>query len=346
MITDPSTPLTGTRDLIDDALRRALDDCTSSFTSKQTCIDLAERRPDTLDIEALIPKVYQKIEQNWKSVARRTPSSKNWDLTWKLATESDDKPREVRLAAKSASAEVVLERLIIQAVLNRHQDDWFHQCPTASGVYSTRSDRCHIDLIRQISDEEFELVELKVASNNPVFAAFEILRNGLLYLHARRCLDVHYAGKRLLKATKVRLTVLAPFAYYTYKRKGRSAQPKVYDLGWFEKGLSRAISVFAKNECEMIFAFDVGRDLEFVAIRIAEVDRLRDFVILEMKRNAACFQFLLSSLETGPTCAERQMQHSQAPACTGNRALLLRRKERKRSATFAYKRRLTLPHPG
>ena len=253
--TNKSNLLTGTSAIIDDALRRALDSGTCSFTHKKTCIDLSERRPDGLDLTALVLKIDHRIRQNLESVVRRTPSLKNWDLTWKLVAAAE-KPREVRLAAKNASAEVVLERLIIQAALNRDRKDWFHQCPTASGVYSSRSDRCHIDLIHQINDEEFELIELKVASNNPVFAAFEILRNGLLYLHARRSLIADYADKPLLKARKIRLTVLAPREYYIYKPRGRSAKPKVYDLHWFEKGLDRAILAFGKNECKITFGFD------------------------------------------------------------------------------------------
>lgn len=258
--TQQSTLLTGTRALIDDALRNVLDDRKASLGSRQTCMDLSERGPDNFDIEALVLNLYQRINQNLETVARRTPSSKNWDLSCKFTAGSAEKPREVRLAAKNKSAEVVLERLIIQAILNRGGKDWFHQCPTASGVYSMRSDRCHIDLIHEIGEDAFELIELKVASNNPVFAAFEILRNGLLYLHARRSLSAHYAGKRLLKARKVRLLVLAPLTYYIYKRRGRTAKPKGYDLRWFEKALDRAVSAFAKPDCEMTFAFNVFPD--------------------------------------------------------------------------------------
>lgn len=243
-------------------LRKVLDNPKASFTSKQTCIDLSARRPDGFDIEALVLKLYEQIERHRKPAASRIPSSKNWELRWQLEGGPDEKPRKVRFDDKNPSAEVVLERLIVEAVLNSncHRDDWFHQCPSASGVFSANGERCHIDLIHQINVEEFELIELKVTSYPPVFAAFEILRNGLFYLHARRSLMKdplmgHYADKRLLKARKIRLTVLAPWDYYKYKP-GRGAELKMYDLGWFEKALDRGISAFGRNDCEITFAFD------------------------------------------------------------------------------------------
>ncbi len=227
--------------LIDDALRCALDEKKCRRDLKGTCINLSERGRDSFDIEALVPKLYQEIEQchTYNSI-----SAENWKLR-----------RNSHFAAKEEEREEVLERRIIQAVEKAGRDGWFNKCSTASGVF-TRNSGCHIDLIHQIGADEFELIELKVASDTPLFAAFEILRNGLLYLHARRSLNASYTGKPLLKAGKIRLMVLAPRAYYIYKRRGRTVKPKIYDLRWFEKALNRGVSAFARNDCEMTFAFE------------------------------------------------------------------------------------------
>ena len=250
MTTNQTTLLTGTSDLIDQALREAGYGHTSdlkrgSHKDKTTCIALSERGRSGLDVAELVSKLYTRIWQNWESVTRRIPSPKNWELRQRI-----DSSGKVILADANNDPEIVLERRIVQAALNSNRTDWFHQCPTASGVFSATTDRCHIDLIQKLGDEEFQLIELKVASDNPLFAAFELVRNCLLYLLARRQLSEHYTDKPLLSARKMRLVVLAPRSFYCCKPN------QIYDLGWFEKDISAAIAECGKDQCEINFAFE------------------------------------------------------------------------------------------
>ncbi len=54
----------------------------------------------------------------------------------------------------------------------------------------------------------------------------------------------------------------------------------------------------------------VSRNLELVAVGIAEINRVRDFVILEFEFDSALFQFLLRSTKILPVRAKGEMKHS------------------------------------
>ena len=53
----------------------------------------------------------------------------------------------------------------------------------------------------------------------------------------------------------------------------------------------------------------VGRDFEFVTVGAAEIDRVRDFVVLELEAHAATLQFVLGGEKAFSISAKRQMQH-------------------------------------
>ena len=54
----------------------------------------------------------------------------------------------------------------------------------------------------------------------------------------------------------------------------------------------------------------VRRDLELMAVGIAEIDRVRNFVILEFELDSALFQFALRGEKILPVRAKREMKHS------------------------------------
>src|SRR5439155_27065536 len=86
-------------------------------------------------------------------------------------------------------AEVRLERAIVE---RGGATNWSFQMSTMSGIFEERThQRRAIDLVHRISPDEYALIELKISSNNPAFAAFEILGYGLAYCQARRHADVH-----------------------------------------------------------------------------------------------------------------------------------------------------------
>ena len=75
-------------------------------------------------------------------------------------------------AAHNTSKEVLLERAIVKAM----GEDWSNQMPTASGVLGSHADkRSSVDLVWRKCPTSFTLMELKVDSDTPLFAAVECL---------------------------------------------------------------------------------------------------------------------------------------------------------------------------
>ena len=157
------------------------------------------------------------------------------------------------------SRETRLEREIVQL----DQNAWFNQIPVASGVLGSREDkRCAVDLIHHYrtptGKEHYALIELKVESDTPLYAAFEVLRYGLLYLVSRSSKLEDYSPKRLplFAADGIHLRVLAPRKFYEGSK-----------LGWLEQSLSQGVNIFARKfEIEMDFAFlKLGINLEKLA---------------------------------------------------------------------------------
>jgi len=87
----------------------------------------------------------------------------------------------------------------------------------------------------------------------------------------------------------------------------------------------------------------VCRNLELVAVGIAEINRVRDFVILEFEFDSALFQFALRIEEIFPVRAKRQMKHSNF-AMPGRFRLLVRGKQGDPCISFADKSWHAIPH--
>jgi len=227
---------------------------TSHYRTKTACQRLSQPRPRSLNGVKLVEALYQQIEANWNS-SRRPPSSKNWVL------------RQQPLSAASRSPETWLERLIIE--FDRIDKlRWFNQIPVASGLLGPRNARRRaIDLVHQCDQHSgqrcYELVELKVRSDTPLYAAFEILQYGLLYLFSRQHSDeLGYgaAQQELLAADRIHLRVLAPYKFYVGS-----------NLGWLEGVLTPGLHAVAGQlqiPVEMDLAFHVligvNREAAFV----------------------------------------------------------------------------------
>src|SRR4029077_5496867 len=87
----------------------------------------------------------------------------------------------------------------------------------------------------------------------------------------------------------------------------------------------------------------VCRNLELVAVGIAEINRVRDFVILEFEFDSALFQFALRIEEIFPVRANRQMKHSNF-AVRRRFRLLVRGEQRDPGISLADKSRYPVPH--
>ena len=149
---------------------------------------------------------YAQIHNNWLAASEAglsRQSKENW--RWK---------RHLDLGDGNKSPELKLERAVVGAC----GDDWSNQMPTASGLVGHAiGKRAAVDLVYREDPITYSLIELKVASDTPLFAAIEILMYGLLFVWSknnRGKLGYDVEAQPVLAASKVTLGVLAPGSYY------------------------------------------------------------------------------------------------------------------------------------
>ena len=150
------------------------------------------------------------------------------------------------------SREVKLERLIVEG----GESEWARQMATSSGIQgSTMNRRRSIDLVRRLGDRRYAFIELKVESDNPLHATFELLSYGLSYLYARRSNWQGEPGKYdVMKADTIDLIVLAPTVFFKYKP-GRGQSPVPLNLGWLIDELNNGLKKLASGTANMRLIF-------------------------------------------------------------------------------------------
>jgi len=199
------------------------------------------KKPNNLS-DILWEKIYEQISLNYQN-GNDAHSTENWRF--------EIKPFK---APKNKSAEKLLEKAI--AKLGEKGTEWANQVPVASGLVSSGRDRKRsVDLIRKQGVGSYEFIELKIASNNPLYAAIEILEYGIVYILYRIVIPENMRGAKscpdLLRARKIHLIVSAPESYYEgYNRNS------IISLG---KNLSKTINAFAKKRIknlDMDFYFE------------------------------------------------------------------------------------------
>lgn len=153
---------------------------------------------DDIDLARLVRTV---IASNWLACnadANRDRSRQNW--RWELQSQINPANR---------SPEVVLERALAMAGKSGGSSDWANQIPVASGLVAGATDgRRAIDLGLRSGERIYELIELKIASDTPLYAAVELLGYASLLLLARR--NPPNNRPELLNAKRIDLRVLAP----------------------------------------------------------------------------------------------------------------------------------------
>jgi hypothetical protein len=201
-----------------------------------SCRELSSGKPTSFDPLQLIDTLYRQIDQNWLASGRDvSPSAENWRFEKKL-----------HIADQNHSPEKTLEKAISRVM----PESWVNQVPTASGLVNSTNDRHrNLDLVQRLAPRQFEFIELKVDSDNPLHAAMEILLYGVLYLLSRVIYtEAERAGRVLLCADTVHLRVLAPGSFYG-----------PFNLGWLEQaitqGLNGVISKRPDLSLTMDFAF-------------------------------------------------------------------------------------------
>lgn len=191
-----------------------------------------------LDKTDLPDIVYGAVSRNWalgRAIENKNRSRQNW--RWTL---------QPQIGAANRSAEVVLERAIARACEGTGRLDWANQVPVASGLVKGAADgRRAIDLIQRRAPDRYEIIELKIASDTPLYAAVELLGYASLWLLARQ--DPPDTEPDILKADDIDLRVLAPAAFYA-----------PFNLVDLEESVDRGVRLLGeKHQMRLTFAFDV-----------------------------------------------------------------------------------------
>ena len=215
------------------------------YRHRSAALDLSRRNAPITGTRDFLEASYAQIHNNWLAAIEAgysNPSKENW--RWK---------RHLELSPENTSPELRLER----AIVNACGDSWSNQMPTASGLVGPAADkRAAVDLVYRENPTTYSLIELKVDTNNPLFAAIEILMYGLLFVWSRNNQDrLGYDVKNqpVLAAKTITLAVLAPSDYYRDFKlmnlgsaidNGLAEFGRQYDLGlgfqFHEFGLDRA----------------------------------------------------------------------------------------------------------
>lgn len=234
----PANIVEGVDNIIDESLGITHIGQASRYKLIKNCVSL-EGPPSSFDAYNVICQIYDRIEQNFKHPDNRFhskgPSETNWRFK-KILYINKDNPSK--------------EKTLEKAVAKLASSDWVNQVPTSGGIINSSSDKLrNIDLVRRKKTGFYEFIELKIDSDTPLFAAFEITINGLIYILSRENYgDEHLVGKELLSAKKINLQTLAPQSFYSRCR-----------LNWLEKELNSGFSKFLADKFDgklkMDFAF-------------------------------------------------------------------------------------------
>ncbi|MBP5997999.1 MAG: hypothetical protein KA535_08615 [Azonexus sp.] len=204
---------------------------------KDENIALLKRDWKTFDGQQAVQRLFDSLaSKGWQE----TPGA-NW--VWR---EKHTEPSQ-----QNDSQEVRLEHKIVD--LGRQR--WTRQISTASGVDAkwdqkdkkhkrTRSNRRRsIDLVYDQGEGGFSFVELKVGSDSPIYALFEILGYGLAYWHSRQEKPNHQPdASRLMQAQKIDLVVLGPTSWY---------QDTPHDMAALTEELNRGLAELTRGELPM-----------------------------------------------------------------------------------------------
>jgi hypothetical protein len=197
---------------------------------KSTAISLNDRPSSGFDGATLVATLCQALDDpSWFELSKR--SKGNW--AW----------RKAHLTYKTKSREVQLERSV---VATGGLANWTFQMSTTSGLGGDGANRRRaIDLVQRLGSTSFRFIELKVKSDNPLYAAFEILAYGLAYCLARHhCCKVH-SDINVLNASRIELEVLAPEGWYEFNHRGHTQRCR-FDLSWLASAINAGFATEIK----------------------------------------------------------------------------------------------------
>jgi hypothetical protein len=250
--------LNGISDVFDEWLGLTRKNWKSSpkYKTKSACIDLS-KQGGPLAVSELYPSASVAIRnamirlENNLNEARnqgRHATASNWE--WK---------KSLNISPENTSSEKILEKMIAFQL----GDQWVNQVPVCNGLVPEGASACRIDLVYRLMSAHYQLIELKFGkgpedsgSDNPLFAAMEILEYGLLYLLFR---EHNLLGRSLgkvheiLGAKSVDLVVIAPQEWY---KNGTSDK---YNLAWLQGAITEGLLLYLnehKSDFSMTFRFE------------------------------------------------------------------------------------------
>ena len=152
------------------------------------------------------------------------------DMLWRCR-------RATHIADHNQSQETILEKAVARLAKDAYMPGWFNQCPVASGIADSDSDRRRaVDLVH-LSADTTRLIELKWASDTPVHALFQILEYGLAYVIARlRTSELGLDARPLMHVGHIDLEVVGPCAFFRVNH-----EPELFAK------LGKALTVFANE---------------------------------------------------------------------------------------------------
>jgi len=214
---------------------------------------------DPFDGVALLSTINAVVRRNYEAAGaglNKDRSSQNW--RWHVP--------QPQIGHRNTSPEVIIERAVTRAAADLRRTDWSNQIPVASGLVEGAGDRRRaIDLVRRLGERHFQLIELKIASDTPLYAAVELAGYVCLWLVARQ--DRPARPSALLDADTIDLRVLAPRAYYTR-----------YDLRPVELAMDAgARALAAASGVTMTFRYNVLQEA-ITADAIPAPDRLLEMM--------------------------------------------------------------------
>ena len=126
--------------------------------------------------------------------------------------------RACEVADHNTLPEILLEKAVANLAYNGHMRGWYNQCPTASGIGdSSRGRHRNVDLVHwDRSSDRARLIELKVGSDDPRSALWQVLQYGAVYAFCRthkRGLPL-YHSMGMMESGHVSLEVVAPRRFY------------------------------------------------------------------------------------------------------------------------------------
>lgn len=188
-------------------------------------IELSKRPLEALDGAVMVNALCAALDGPWWQDFANS-RGRNW--VWR-----DEAPPH-----RTESTEVVLERRLAQ----RSSERWTCQMSTSSGLRpGVRDPRRSIDLVQLIQEDEYRFIELKVGSDQPLYAIFEVLGYGLLYLLARQHGQRGNGRHDVMAARRIELVVLGPSSWFHFKD-SRAGPISRFDFAWLEKRINEGLS--------------------------------------------------------------------------------------------------------